>query len=112
MLFSKESYDYLFANPWTMKQGVVVISLLFLVLMGVTGSGWGASQPYGIWFGKILMIFGFTSESLSEFTKMSAAMFERPFFQDQISVQNFARNYNIYAYSRNIERNLLIRDNI
>ncbi|MFO7887881.1 MAG: YeeE/YedE family protein [Eubacteriales bacterium] len=88
-LFSKESYDYLFANPWTMKQGVVVISLLFLVLMGVTGSGWGASQPYGIWFGKILMIFGFTSESLSEFTKMSAAMFERPFFQDQISVQNF-----------------------
>jgi len=57
--------------------------------MGVTGSGCRASQPYGIWFGKILMIFGFTSESLSEFTKMSAAMFERPFFQDQISVQNF-----------------------
>jgi len=88
-LFSKESYDYLFANPWTMKQGLVVISLLFLVLMAYTGSGWGASTPYGIWFGKILMAFGISAEALSEFTKMSASMFERPFFQDQISVQNF-----------------------
>jgi hypothetical protein len=87
--FSRETYDYLFANPWTMKQGLVVISLLFLVLMGVTGSGWGASTPYGIWFGKILMAFGISSEALAEYTKMSASTFEMPFFQHPISVQNF-----------------------
>ena len=72
-----------------MKQGLVVISLLFLVLMGVTGSGWGASTPYGIWFGKILMAFGVSSEALAEFTKLSASTFETPFFQHPISVQNF-----------------------
>ena len=88
-VFSKDTYDYLFANAWTMKQGLVVISLLFLALMAYTGSGWGASTPYGIWFGKILMAFGISSEAISEFTKMSVSMFERPFFQDQISVQNF-----------------------
>src|SRR6056297_3448039 len=87
-LFSKNTYDYLFANPWTMKQGVLVISLLFLALRAVTGSGWGASTPYGIWFGKILMVFGVSSEAIAGYTKMSVSMFERPFFQDQISVQN------------------------
>jgi len=88
-LFSKNTYDYLFANPWTMKQGVLVISLLFLALMAVTGSGWGASTPYGIWFGKILMVFGVSSEAIAGYTKMSASIFEMPFFQHPISVQNF-----------------------
>jgi len=88
-LFSKETYELLFAKVWTMKQAFLVISLLFLALMGVTGSGWGASTPYGIWFGKILMAFGMSSEAIAEYTKMSASIFEMPFFQHPVSVQNF-----------------------
>lgn len=57
--------------------------------MGVTGYGWGVSQPYGIWFGKILMFFGISAQSLAEFTKLSAQTFRTPFFEHQISVQNF-----------------------
>jgi uncharacterized membrane protein YedE/YeeE len=88
-LFSRETYERLFEKAWTMKQAFVVISLLFLALMGVTGSGWGASTPYGIWFGKILMGFGMSSEAIAEYTKMSASIFEMPFFQHPVSVQNF-----------------------
>ncbi|MGM0409365.1 MAG: YeeE/YedE family protein [Bacillota bacterium] len=88
-VFSTETYKHLFIKPWTLKQGAVVIIVLFAVLMGVTGAGWGASQPYGIWFGKILMLFGVSAESISEFVNMAPDPFELPFFQHQISVQNF-----------------------
>jgi len=88
-LFSSQTYNYLFVRPWTLMQGFVVISAIFALLMGVTKAGWGASQPYGYWFGKILMLFGFSPEALSEFTLMPASVFSTPFFQDQISVQNF-----------------------
>lgn len=87
--FSKESYYQLFAKPWTLTEGAVVLSILFTLLMGVTKAGWGASTPYGIWFGKILMVFGVSPESLESFTKMSANAFRLPFFQHEVSVQNF-----------------------
>ena len=87
--FSKESYYQLFAKPWTLTEGAVVLSILFTLLMGVTKAGWGASTPYGIWFGKILMVFGVSPESLESFTKMSADAFRLPFFQHEVSVQNF-----------------------
>ncbi len=88
-VFSAETYKHLFIKPWTLKQGGLVIIVIFAVLMGVTGAGWGASQPYGIWFGKVLMLFGVSAESISEFVKMAPDAFELPFFQHQISVQNF-----------------------
>jgi len=88
-LFSKETYEHLFVRPWTLMQGAIILSAIFALLMGVTRAGWGASQPYGYWFGKILMLFGFSPEALSEFTLMSPGVFSTPFFQDQISVQNF-----------------------
>lgn len=88
-LFSGETYKYLFVKPWTLKQGAVVIAIIFTLLMGVTKAGWGASTPYGIWMGKVFMFFGFSSKSLANFTHMSADVFELPFFQHQISVQNF-----------------------
>lgn len=87
-LFSKESYNKLFIKPWTLKQGAVVITLLFVILMGVTKAGWGASTPYGIWFGKFLMNFGISADSISEFTKMPADVFNLPFFEHPITVQN------------------------
>jgi uncharacterized membrane protein YedE/YeeE len=78
-----------FSKAWTLKQGAVVISILFTLLMGVTKAGWGASTPYGIWFGKILMLFGVSADSLAAFTLMPAEGFTMPFFENAVSVQNF-----------------------
>lgn len=88
-VLSDNSYDRIFVKPWTMKQGAIVITILFAILMGVTKSGWGASTPYGIWFGKILMVFGVSPESLAAFAKMKPDGFIQPFFQNAVSVQNF-----------------------
>ncbi|WP_102400378.1 YeeE/YedE family protein [Haloimpatiens massiliensis] len=88
-LLSEENYNRIFAKPWTLVQGAVVISILFALLMGVTKAGWGASTPYGLWFGKFLMIFGVSPETLADFTKMPAKAYALPFFEHGVSVQNF-----------------------
>lgn len=87
-LLSEAAYDRLFVKPWTLKQGAVVLSILFALLMGVTKAGWGASTPYGIWFGKFLMFVGVSPQSLSAFTKLPAGNFSTPFFQNPASVQD------------------------
>jgi len=88
-LLSEATYNRLFVKPWTLVQGAVVISILFALLMGITKGGWGASTPYGIWFGKFLMVFGVSPESLASFTQMPAKAFLNPFFEHAVSVQNF-----------------------
>lgn len=88
-LFSETTYNRIFAKPWTLMQGAVVMSILFTILMGVTKAGWGASTPYGIWFGKILMAFGVSPESVAAFAKMKPDPYIQPFFQNAVSVQNF-----------------------
>lgn len=88
-LQSDTLYERFFAKPWTMTQGAVVITILFTLLMGVTKSGWGASTPYGIWFGKFLMLFGVSPDSLAAFAKMKPDAYIQPFFQNAVSVQNF-----------------------
>lgn len=87
-LFSSATYNHIFVKPWTLKQGAVVLSMLFAILMGVTKAGWGASTPYGIWFGKILMDFGVPAESVAAFAHMKPNAFVQPFFQNAVSVQN------------------------
>jgi len=89
VLLSEPTYDRMFVKPWSLVQGAVVVTLLFILLMGVTRSGWGASTPYGLWFGKLLMIFGVSAESLASFTKMKPDGFIQPFFENGVSVQNF-----------------------
>jgi len=86
---SDTTYNRVFAKPWTLAQGAVVLSILFALLMGVTKGGWGASTPYGFWFGKFLMIFGVSPEAIASFTKMQAKPFILPFFEHPVSVQNF-----------------------
>ena len=88
-LLSENTYNKAFVKPWTLAQGFTVIAALFTLLMGITKSGWGASAPYGLWFGKFLMIFGATPESLAAYTKMPDTAFSTPFFQHGVSVQNF-----------------------
>ena len=82
------TYQRVFVQSWNLKTGAIVIALIFAILMGVTGSGWGASGPYGIWFGKFLMLFGFSAESLAAYTGKSVEFFTNPFFANGTTVQN------------------------
>lgn len=87
-LFSSETYDMLFVKPWQMRTGAIVIGGVFILLMGITKAGWGASSIYGMWFGKVLMLFGVSSEAIASFTHMPASFFEMSIFTHPISVQN------------------------
>ncbi len=82
-------YEKLFVKPWSMKTGATVIAGVFTLLMGVTKAGWGASTPYGFWFGKFLMVFGVSPETLAEFSGKPTKVFTMPFFDHPINVQNF-----------------------
>jgi uncharacterized membrane protein YedE/YeeE len=44
----------------------------------------------GIWFGKVLMVFGISANDIADFTSRPAGLFTTPFFSHSISVQNFA----------------------
>lgn len=81
-------YQHLFAKPWTLGMGAAMIVVIFALLMGVTKSGWGASTPYGYWFGRILRLFGVSAESLAAFSKQPVANYTAPFFENAMNVQN------------------------
>lgn len=92
-------YKKLFVNAWSLKTGAVILALLFAVLMGTTGSGWGASTPYGIWFGKALTLVGFSPEALGTYAKtMSAESFAAPFFANGTTVQNVGIFLGTFVY--------------
>lgn len=82
-------YEVLFVKPWTLQQGAVGLSLLFVLMMAATQTGWGASGPYGLWFGKALVGLGVSAESIANFTHMSARAFTAPLLSNGITVQNF-----------------------
>lgn len=82
-------YQRLFVNAWSLRKAAVILASLFTLLMGITKAGWGASTPYGLWFGKGLMLFGVKASQLSSFTHMPELAFTTPFFQHPVSVQNF-----------------------
>ncbi len=84
------TYERVFVKPWSLKTAAVVISIFFTLLMGVTKAGWGASMPYGFWFGKVLHIFGVSGDSLAAFTHIppGAKPFVMPFFDHPVNVQN------------------------
>lgn len=85
---SESTYNVLFKKPWTLKQGAVGMTIIFVLMMGLTKSGWGASTPYGFWFGKVLNIFGVSATSLSNFTHQPAAVYSGPFLANGVTVQN------------------------
>lgn len=87
-LFSQNTYEKLFVRPWTFGMGAVVIGGIFTLLMGVTKAGWGASTPYGFWFGKLLIAFGVSPESVANFANKPIEAFTAPFFSHPINVQN------------------------
>lgn len=87
-LFSKDTYYHVFSKPWSLRTGAVVIMLIFISMMAVTGSGWGASTPFGHWFGRVLRVFGVSTETLTNFTGHGEQAFAAPFFEIPINVQN------------------------
>lgn len=80
----------LFAKPWSLKMGAVVIAMIFGTLMIVTKSGWGASTPYGYWFGRLLLAFGVPIETITTFTYQPDKPFIMPFFSNPMNVQNIS----------------------
>ncbi|MGG5460922.1 YeeE/YedE family protein [Clostridium sp. B9] len=87
-LFSKATYDKLFVRPWTLATGAIVIGGIFILLMGVTKAGWGASTPYGFWFGRALVACGISPENVAAFAGKPVEMFTAPFFSNGMNVQN------------------------
>ncbi|MFM2477971.1 YeeE/YedE family protein [Celerinatantimonas sp. MCCC 1A17872] len=87
-LFSFATYEALFIRRWSAFTGITVIVVLFSLLMGVTGSGWGASSPFGFWFGRLLIAFGIDPASVAAFTHRPEKVFTMPFFSHSVSVQN------------------------
>ena len=85
---NEHTYNYFFQKPWTLKQGAVGMAIIFVLMMGLTKSGWGASTPYGFWFGKVLNIFGVSASSLASFTHQAPEVFSAPFLNNPVTVQN------------------------
>lgn len=88
-LLTENTYQKVFVKPWSMKKASFVIVVVFVLLMGVTQAGWGASTPYGFWFGRFLMLFGVSAESIAQFTHGGVKPYVMPFFAHPINVQNF-----------------------
>ncbi len=82
-------YHKLFVRPWNLTTGIILLSLGYITLMFFTKSGWGASTPYGHWFGKVLKLFIPVSK-IAEFSHVKESVFNTPFFSHPVYVQNFA----------------------
>lgn len=87
--FNQSAYDRIFVKSWPLAIGASVIIGLYLIMFAATKAGWGASSPYGGWFGRLLMLFGVSAESVANFTHMPVKFFAMPFFDHPINVQNF-----------------------
>ena len=83
-------YEKLFVLPWKMRVSVVIIALLFTSLLWLYEKGWGASTAFGLWFAKILMLFGLSAEQLAQWTHRSVDFFSQPLLSHGTSVQNFS----------------------
>ncbi|MBC7006370.1 YeeE/YedE family protein [Photobacterium sp. BZF1] len=76
------------SSLWSMNSAILVIALIFGVMMATTSAGWGASSPFGFWFGKALLAVGIDLDAITSFTGRPAQAFTTPFFEHGVSVQN------------------------
>ncbi|MDF1876351.1 YeeE/YedE family protein [Sulfurimonas sp. SAG-AH-194-L11] len=81
-------YERVFVKNWTMSLSVLAISVVFSFLLTYSYKGWGASSALGIWFGKLMMLFGTDVQSLSAFTTKKATLFSEPLLNHAGSMQN------------------------
>ena len=99
-VFTKEErlFDVVFVRPWKMRVSVVVITLLFASLLFLYKKGWSASSDFGMWFGKLLTLFGVNPELLAEFTHKSADYFTAPLLSHGVTVQNISIVFGAFFY--------------
>ena len=83
------SYEAMFIQPWKMRVSVVIIAILFFILLDNTQKGWSATTSFGLWFANMLMVFGISADTLSEFTAKPIEFFTIPILEHSTSVQNF-----------------------
>lgn len=76
-------------NPWNLKISVIVIAFLFSTLLFLSGKGWSATSPFGVWFAKLLMLFGMSAQDISAFTTRPIEFFTQPLLEYSTSLQNF-----------------------
>ncbi len=84
------SYEKVFVKPWNMRVSVVIITLLFASLLWLYDKGWSASSAFGLWFAKLLMLFGVEAQTLADFTHRPLSLFTTPLLEHGTSIQNFA----------------------
>ncbi len=87
---SKKTYDVVLGNPWSLKTGAVVLAVSFLAILAKTQIGWGISTIFGLWFGKVLTLFGVSQTWIANYTQVPAASFTGVFTNNGTSVQNVA----------------------
>ena len=87
---SVTAYEKVFVKPWNMRVSVVIIALLFASLLWLYDKGWSASSAFGLWFAKLLMLFGVDAQTLADFTHRPLSLFTTPLLEHGTSVQNFA----------------------
>lgn len=83
------TYENIFIKNWNMMTGAILIALIFTILLFITEKGWSVTSAFGLWFAKILMLFGVTVETLSNFTTKSVEFFSQSIFLYSTSLQNF-----------------------
>ncbi|MFP4078188.1 MAG: YeeE/YedE thiosulfate transporter family protein, partial [Candidatus Izemoplasmataceae bacterium] len=82
------TYERYFVKKWSMPTTVFFIATMFGLLYAVTGVGWGASTPFGQWFGALLHTFGVSADSLASFTGQKASVFTANLFDNAGWMQN------------------------
>jgi len=83
------AFERIFLAPWKLGTSITVIAILFALLLWLSGKGWSATSVFGLWFGKLLMLFGVSAETLAAFTSRPVAFFNTPLLESATSVQNF-----------------------
>jgi len=81
-------FEKIFVYSWKMYVSVLVISATFAFLFYISHKGWSASSALGIWFGKLLMLFGVEAQSIAEFTSRDIKLFVAPITSHSTSMQN------------------------
>lgn len=86
---TKLNYENFFIKPWSMTTSTIMIAVLFVILLVISEKGWSATSAFGLWFAKLLMVFGVSAESISAFTGRPIAFFTQSLLEYGSSLQNF-----------------------
>lgn len=81
-------FEKIFVKQFSMPVTVLLLSMLMSSMLLIFRASWGVSTAFGFWFGKFLMLFGFSAEQLGNFTSKGAEFFEPGILENSGSVQN------------------------